>query len=717
MKKNFIVLSLFLVFNTKLDAQNPVCGTQDPDEIVKQHPNFLQEMLDNLNYLPAPQVSKTHNNNSSYVIPVVVHVVHNNGSEKISADQIKSQFPSLFNDFRKVPGTPGYGGYGVDTKIEFSLATKDPNGNPTDGIVYVQSSTLTDHDQSTEETALKTLSKWDPTKYLNIWLVKSITTGSPGTVLGYATFPNFASNTTDGLVIRADCFGNYNLYPQGTYTLSERFGRTPTHEIGHWLSLFHTFQGSCGGSNCSTSSDQCCDTPPTKENNFGAPKRQNTCGNDNPDKLDDPRFYMDYVDNSFMNKFSQCQTNRMIATLNNNSYTRRKDLWKDANQQATGTGRYKKPMANFWSNSQNTVIGAPVTFIDYSAGQPDNFSWTFTNVSNNNTFNASGSIVDVTFPDTGWYNVSLVVQNQADTASITKNNFIYVGQVSNAVIPFIEDFEANAFPPTGWKIINKDINPEGNTGVTWGRTNLTGSGGFGNSKRSARMIFSGYSDIGQEDELWTPVYNTQNFVDFLKLEFSVAYVPFDYQAPTGEISLQVNDTLTVWVSQDAGNTWTRVYYKGGDALATDVPSDQQINFYTATQWRRETVDLTNYGNTDKLRIKFMTINGFGQSVCIDDVFIYDKNTSKSPVILTDSDFNVVPNPNNGSASLQIHLKQNANFEAAIFDVQGKKVYEFQNQNLKAGSHYLPFELQIPSGVYFVKAIIEGQVATRKMIVN
>ncbi len=716
MKKNLFFLLSLLSISFSMNAQNHVCATHDPEEIMKQNPNFLQEMLDNLNYLPAQESQKTQNNNSSYVIPVVIHVVHNNGPEKISVDQIKSQFPSLFNDFRRVPNTPGYGGYAIDTKIEFSLATKDPNGNPTDGVVYVQSATLTDHDQATEETSLKTLSKWDPTKYLNIWLVKSITTGSPGTVLGYATFPNFASSTTDGLVIRSDCFGNFNFYPQGTYfTLSERFGRTPTHEIGHWLSLFHTFQSGCGGTNCGNSGDQCCDTPPTKENNFGSPKRQNTCGNDNPDKLDDARYYMDYVDNNFMNKFSQCQTNRMIATLNNPSYSRRKDLWKDTNQQATGTGKYKKPMANFWSNTQNTVVGAPVTFIDYSAGQPNNYSWTFTR--GTTVVNASGSIVDVTFPDTGWYNVKLVVENLADTASIIKNNFIYVGQPSSNSLPFTEDFEANTFPPTGWNIVNKDINPEGNVGVTWGRTNLNGSGGFGNSKRAARMIFSGYSDIGQEDELWTPVYNTQNYNGFLKLEFSVAYVPLDYQAPTGEISLQVNDTLTVWVSQDAGNTWTRVYYKGGDALATDAPSSSQINFYSANQWRRETIDLTPYANTDKLRIKFMTINGFGQSISLDDVAIYDQTTANTPVIITDSDFNVVPNPNNGSAALKVDLKQNTEFEASIYDVQGKLVYQFQNQTLSAGNHTIPFNLGAPQGIYFVNAIVGGQVVTRKMIKN
>lgn len=113
----------------------------------------------------------------------------------------------------------------------------------------------------------------------------------------------------------------------------------------------------------------------------------------------------------------------------------------------------------------------------------------------------------------------------------------------------------------------------------------------------------------------------------------------------------------------------------------------------------------------------MTINGFGQSLSLDDIFIYDKTTVNDPVIITDSDFHVIPNPNNGSAFLKVDLKQNADFQASIYDVHGKLVYQFQNQTLVAGNHTIPFNLDAPRGIYFVNAMVGGQVVTRKMIKN
>ena len=99
-------------------------------------------------------------------IPVVVHVIHNGGSENISEAQIFSQIQALNEDFRKLPGSNGDGN-GVDTEIQFCLATKNPDGKCTNGIVRVQSS-MTNH-QSSERDLLRQLSGWDPDKYLNVY--------------------------------------------------------------------------------------------------------------------------------------------------------------------------------------------------------------------------------------------------------------------------------------------------------------------------------------------------------------------------------------------------------------------------------------------------------------------------------------------------------------------------------------------------------------------
>ncbi len=116
------------------------------------------------------------------MIPVVVHVIHNGGSENISSAQIESQIRILNEDFGKLPGTPGDGN-GEDTEVRFCLAKKNPQGRCSDGVVRLRS-TLTNH-KPVDRAMLKQLSFWDNTRYLNIYIVKSIT----GNVGGYSSFP------------------------------------------------------------------------------------------------------------------------------------------------------------------------------------------------------------------------------------------------------------------------------------------------------------------------------------------------------------------------------------------------------------------------------------------------------------------------------------------------------------------------------------------------
>ena len=203
-------------------------------------------------------------------IPVVVHVV-NKGEEvgtgtNISDTQVISQITTLNNDYRKKTGTKGYNTnpVGADANIEFALAVRDPNGSPTNGIDRI-SYNKDFWDESAVETELKPNTIWDPTKYLNIWVTPDVIKDI-GEVLGYAQFPEastldglnyppFTANT-DGVVIGHQFFGNLD-YDDGSFNLDPTYGygRTTTHEIGHWLGLRHIW----GDSNCGT--DYVADTP------------------------------------------------------------------------------------------------------------------------------------------------------------------------------------------------------------------------------------------------------------------------------------------------------------------------------------------------------------------------------------------------------------------------------------------------------------------------
>jgi hypothetical protein len=230
-------------------------------------------------------------------IPVVFHVIHNGGSENITQAQIMDQMRILNEDFRKKAGSNGdksTNPNATDMEFEFRLAQVDPNGIRHDGINRIQS-TATENASDN----VKALSRWNSSKYLNIWVVKSISLGgsSGGTVLGYAQFPFYMSFSpnNDGIVIRADYVGSIQ---SGN---SSHMGRTLTHEVGHWVGLYHPFQDGCAGqsaSNCSSAGDRVCDTPPVSEANYGSvcDATLNSCTGNNPDLPDMINNYMDYLD-------------------------------------------------------------------------------------------------------------------------------------------------------------------------------------------------------------------------------------------------------------------------------------------------------------------------------------------------------------------------------------------------------------------------------------
>ena len=239
-------------------------------------------------------------------IPVVVHVVHNTAVQNISDSQVQSQIVVLNQDYRRqnpdVSRVPAvWQGITADAQIEFHLATTGPNGNPTNGITR----TATTVTGFTTNDAVKSAASggadpWPSDRYLNIWVCQ-LQSG----LLGYAQFPGGAAST-DGVVITHTGFGT-----NGTATAPFALGRSATHEIGHWLNLFHIWGDDGGG--C-TGSDFVADTPNQADHNFGCPTFPSvTCSNGpNGDMFMN---YMDYTDDACMFMFTAGQVTRMDATL------------------------------------------------------------------------------------------------------------------------------------------------------------------------------------------------------------------------------------------------------------------------------------------------------------------------------------------------------------------------------------------------------------------
>ncbi len=195
----------------------------------------------------------------------------------------------------------------ADIKIEFCLANVDPEGNTTDGIDRVNMGASGSWSDNWKPQTI-----WNPDQYLNIW-VADLNSGA----LGYATLPGQAGPGEDGVVIGYRYFGRA---PANPFNNNFNLGRTTTHEVGHWLGLFHIFQEGCAGtsqSTCQTNGDKICDTPPTQSSNNGCPSfSQNTCTETPVDKKDMWMNYMDYVDDRCMYMFTKGQKDVMRGVLN-----------------------------------------------------------------------------------------------------------------------------------------------------------------------------------------------------------------------------------------------------------------------------------------------------------------------------------------------------------------------------------------------------------------
>lgn len=261
-KSNYFLPFLLLLIGlspTRLTGQQRVlCGTDImTQKLLNEHPELLEEYAkyetETQNYVAKLEAQKTAkpsshkaetNKPTIYIIPIVFHILEENGPENISDAQIMSEMKVLNEDwghtnpdtadavtahFRAIEG---------NMQVEFRLAQIDPHGNCTNGIDRIYTNLTNQADDNSK------LDDWDPTKYVNVWVCKSINSGAVpnGTILGYAYFPFEVNNAPviDGVLIRSDCIGTIGtaLNPLLGGNPAE-FCRCLSHEIGHVMNLEH----------------------------------------------------------------------------------------------------------------------------------------------------------------------------------------------------------------------------------------------------------------------------------------------------------------------------------------------------------------------------------------------------------------------------------------------------------------------------------------------
>ncbi|MBU3659937.1 MAG: PKD domain-containing protein [Flavobacteriales bacterium] len=458
MKKKFIKLSLLtslnLIFSFISFSQlvnignnpNEKCAAGIIHNQMMNDPAYVQKMNEFELFVKTRHDDPTPKIAAQYRIPVVVHVLHKGEAvgvgTNVSDADIRAAIQELNNRYRKTAGTAGAGN-GVDMEIEFALAVRNPSGQCTNGInrvsmtgnaTYMASGVRSTTSNGITDAQVKAVVSWDRTKYYNIYLVSEIDDNEGGAgVQGYAYFASSHGTSVDGAVILASNFTSGG-------------SMTTTHEMGHALNLYHTFEGDGSGANCPTQTngcgsnagDCCADTPPHKRSQSDCNTTgTNSCNNNSSNTLF-VRNYMDYSSDACMNMFTANQKTRALAACASD----RASFFASSNLALVPVSA---PVVDFTTTSSVICSGQTVSFLDLSACVPNTylpetnwsnitFSWTFTNGSTVLTSNVQNPVMTFTVP--GAYDVKLTVTTAQGTNTLTKPAYVVLaGNLTNACTP------------------------------------------------------------------------------------------------------------------------------------------------------------------------------------------------------------------------------------------------------------------------------------------
>ncbi|MEZ5003023.1 MAG: M43 family zinc metalloprotease [Chitinophagales bacterium] len=278
------------------------CGTDPVHQFLMENdPAYATER--ELTELKILQLGpKEEERRSTYTIPVVVHIMHIGEAVGVGTNITDAKVMQAIqgaNDRWNDMNGPG-----PNMDVEFCLAAVDPDGNPTTGINRVNASGVTDYlsnglilnyEGNSNELELKNLSNWPHNKYYNIWVITKFNAGWGG----YAYYPTGSNFAIDGAAIISTSMH------QNTSLVS--------HELGHGLGLFHTFEGANGATcpantSCSTQGDRVCDTPPHTQNQCSS---TNCTTEGDLNRIFDN--YMSYCGG--LNRFTQGQKDRVDNAL------------------------------------------------------------------------------------------------------------------------------------------------------------------------------------------------------------------------------------------------------------------------------------------------------------------------------------------------------------------------------------------------------------------
>jgi len=639
----FNLLLLFTLFFQFTFAQAPIrCYTDEMDSVLRANNPSLPSKEDFETWLS----SEMQNNAQSkiiggvYYIPVVFHVIHSGEAvgtgTNVSFAAIQSQLDVLNEDFRKILGTNGWNTnpVGADTKIEFCLAQRRPNGSAfpagEPGVNRILSTTITPTAPPFSTTFINSTIKpwtynnntpsatrgWDPNKYMNIWLCNI-----SGGILGYAQFPQSPLGgmgcaapavATDGVVFLYNSIGKSAItgFP-GPYNE----GRTATHEIGHWLGLRHIW----GDGGC-TMDDYCNDTPEAGVPNYGCPAGTNSCTAAPDAGVDMIENYMDYTDDLCMNIFTNDQKMRMRTVLES-SPLRANLINSDActppnpsdasvvdivNPKGDNCPGSLVPTVVLKNRGSNNLTSATISY-KIDNGAVTTFSWTGT-ITPGLTANVTVPAFTSTLGVHNFRAWSTLPNGIADPSTAYDTSAIDFVISNGEMAPFTENFDGQTFPPdVRWQITNG-----GNDCYYWvGASGVSSTGVFANNIAEVPCYDN---TTAQTESLISPIFILPCNATAANIQFDVAY----RQRTAG-----TNEQLFVDISTNCGLTWnpTPIFNKSGATLATSATLTT-VEWYptAAANWRNETVNLLPFvsGTSSNVKFRFRAISANGNNIFIDN---------------------------------------------------------------------------------------------------
>ncbi len=696
----FLLLALLPCIQTK--AQNTeLCGQAEvTNSWFQQHPElkikYDKQQQVKTALINANAASRQGGDSIAYTIPLVFHILHVDGVENISDEQIIDQVAILNRDYQKRNAdtgliVPAFENNIANVGFAFKLATIDPDGHCTNGIVR-HYTTKTNWDVNNLDDFIYS---WPTDQYLNIYVVNKLNINATA----YSFLPGVGvPDNADVIVTTHRMVGSI-----GTATVTN--SRVLTHEVAHWFDIQHTW-GSSNAPGVACGDDLIGDTPETK--GFSTCNLVNSKVCDTA-IVENVQNYMDYSPCKLM--FTNGQADRMHATIAT-GVNNRNNIFTQVNQIATGmTGAAPCiTKADFYTSKNSTCIGNTLTFKSLSqfGDTTGSLVWNFPG---GIPSTSTDSIVTVTYPSIGNYNVTLKASGANGTDSLVQSNFTRIVDGFNGLtLPFSYDFEGTTLP-TNLVVVNQQQDS-----ISWKQYTSTGANNTGKS-----IYLPNFPDSLNYD--YTDWFETPFFDFSATTNVSLSF----YYAYAKRYATQV-DSFKVQYSLDCGGSWTNLpNIPNTTTMATNSGYISATEFLpTPAKWRKVTVPanrLTNLNNQPSVKFRFLFktdyyVNG-ANNIYLDEInLIGDVISSVSePDAL--KGLTIYPNPSNSALTVEFYSTTNSEARIELFDITGTQLKSelFTVAGGTMNTHQINRNNTLPAGIYLAVISIDKQKAMRKIVVT